>query len=382
MRKTVAAVMALLAALLLSEIDASSCTTVIVGAKMSATGRPLIWKQRDTSNPFNVVVHIPASDTSLAYTGIFSAKDTLRRRVYAGANSAGFAIVNNATYNLASEKYDPQNGEFMRMALEKCKTLLDFEYLAQTIPHPRNIAGNFAVADATGAAAYYEIADIYSSRFDVRPDGYAIRTNFSLSGKPDGGSGLARFQTAEFLMAQHKGKFTPCSLIEELGRSYHNAILGYDASKTHSKGMAYDEDFIPRPTTTCSVCIDGGEVIWVASGYTPACFAVPVWVEAENEMPSCIKPSKFLDGSSPANCYADSLKRKMHPLTRDAAKKYIDFKVEIPVHKNVTTYEEKVVKMTRGVMGKMHKKGFDKAKVAELDSRIDAAFAEFKAIKY
>ena len=69
---------------LLASYDVVACTTAIVSAGASETGRPLLWKQRDTGNPFNTAVFICATDSSLAYTGIFNVSDVERRSVYAG----------------------------------------------------------------------------------------------------------------------------------------------------------------------------------------------------------------------------------------------------------------------------------------------------------
>ena len=43
---------------LLCASDALACTTAAVSSGASASGRPMLWKQRDTSDPYNRLVHV------------------------------------------------------------------------------------------------------------------------------------------------------------------------------------------------------------------------------------------------------------------------------------------------------------------------------------
>ena len=99
----------LTAIFVLASTEAGACTTAVIGAGASESGRPMLWKQRDTDNPFNVLVHIPAAEGCYAYTAVFNADDTGRNAVYAGSNEKGFAIMNNMSYNLAKGDYDGSN---------------------------------------------------------------------------------------------------------------------------------------------------------------------------------------------------------------------------------------------------------------------------------
>lgn len=319
--------------------DSLACTTAIVSAGASATGRPLLWKQRDTGNPYNTVVFISSTDSTYAYTGLFGTGDLRHRSVYAGENEKGLAVVNNNSYNLAAGEYSTANGSFMRRALERCTTVDEFEAMLKA-ENPRRVEANFGVIDAFGGAAYFEAADSSVTRFDVPEGGYLVRSNFSVSGTADGvgfttagtaryaRTGYARYATAQAVMSSHKGKFTPAFMIDSLGRSFYNALLGYDASKEFGSSMAYDEDFIPRPTTTASVCFDGSACMWAAVGYTPAAYAMPLPVCSE--LPSCL---------AAANDLAVRLERRMHPLRRDAGVKYIDFGIANRIMEIVRRYE-------------------------------------------
>lgn len=350
---------ALLLLLQAAFVSSFACTTAIIGPQASASGKPMIWKQRDTDNPSNVMVHVPATAKTMAYTALFNSDDVERLYVYGGQNEAGFAILNNMSYNLASRKYVPTNGTVMRLALEKCTTVDEFETMLREMPG-RLCTSNFAVLDSTGACAYIEAADTSVARFDAPADGWLVRSNYSISGSEDGPSGYARYESAYRLMKRHRGPFSPADLIDGLGRSYFNAVLGYDASRWFRRRFAFDEDFIPRPTTTSSICIDGDRV-WAAVGYTPGTLMVPFTVKDGFGMPSCIQPSGEYDGGCAADALGAAVKSRMHPLPRDAARKYVDFREFRRVRKIVRRYEKQLAGMA----------GADPAE-------IDALFEQFR----
>ena len=109
----------LTAVFVLASTEAGACTTAVIGAGASESGRPMLWKQRDTGNPFNVLVHIPAADGRYAYTAVFNADDLARNAVYAGSNEKGFAIINNMSYNLAKGNYDALNQTYYWTSSER-----------------------------------------------------------------------------------------------------------------------------------------------------------------------------------------------------------------------------------------------------------------------
>jgi len=369
---------------LLPSVDAAACTTAIVSADASASGRPLLWKQRDTDNPYNVMVHV--SGGRYAYTAVFSASDKARKRVYGGANEAGFAIMNNASYNLAEKDYEEwSNSSVMTEALRSCRTLDDFARLLEAWPKPRAIEANFGVVDALGGAAYFEVGDTKVTRYDVEPGGWLVRSNFSFSGRPGEGSGMARYETAEYLMSRHKGKFTPDFLIDGLGRTYYNHALGVDMRSRAPKGKAVDLDFIPRYSTVSSICIEGvgmgdaaaSSVIWTAIGYTPCCYAVPVWIAAGDEIPSFLSPDTE-GNSAPANLLAWELMCHVHPGDRDAAGKYIDFKKLNPILKLVRKAESTEFRLGRQLDGRMRREGFDLSSVRRFNEEAETRFNSFR----
>jgi len=372
-----------LLSVLFPAFEADACTTAIVSAEASASGRPLLWKQRDTDNPNNVLMHITGG--KYAYTAVFSASDVSRKRAFGGVNEVGFAIINNASYNLAENEYEIwDNSKVMNQALATCRTLADFEQLLAAWPAPRALEANFGVIDAFGGAAYFEVGDTRVTRFDVEPGGWLVRTNFSVSGREGEGSGMVRYETAEYLMSRHRGLFTPDFLIDGLGRSFYNYELGADMSRKAARGRAVDLDFIPRFSSVSSICIEGvgsGEdagssVIWTAIGYTPCCYAVPVWVAAGSEMPAFVAPvveEKF----AAANLLAEKLMYRVHPVDRDGRSKYIDFASLHPIMKAVRRHEKKEFELGR-VLDNQLRRRFDAEAVKQYNREAEKRFETFK----
>lgn len=369
---------------LVPAVEADACTTAIVSAEASATGRPLIWKQRDTDNPYNVVQYVTGG--KYAYTAVYNASDKNRRSAYAGANEVGLVVMNNLSYNLAEGNYTSVvNGRVISQALATCRTLEEFERLLEEWPKPRNVEANFGVADAFGGAAYFEVGDTKVIRYDVEPGGWLVRTNFSLGGRDGEGSGMARYETAQYLMSQHTGKFTPEFLIDGLGRSFYNYELGADMLAAAPAGVAVDLDFIPRYTSVSSVCIEGvgpgddpaSSVLWTVIGYTPACYAVPVWVAAGSEIPSFLLPAQ--EGNpAPANLLAWDLLRYVHPADRDASEKYIDFRRLTPILAAVRDAEAVELAAGQTLDTRFRTKGFDAQAVAAYNRDAESRFAAFK----
>lgn len=264
---------AILIALLLAA-EAFACTTAIVTAGASKSGRPLLWKQRDASDPYNVIANV--SGGRYAFTGLFPTSDTLHTKCYAGINEAGFAIINNISYNLRPDSlgFDTHAGLLMSRALAECATVEEFLQLLDAEPVPKSLSTNFGVADSRGGAAYFEAGDSTFVRYDV-PDGDILfRTNFSLSGDPSRGRGKARYETMEML-TEPPGLFDP-SFFLNTGRSFIKD--GHDW--LHGTKTLLETDFIPRTTSVSSIVIEcpvrEGErgLMWCATGYTPCCYAI------------------------------------------------------------------------------------------------------------
>ena len=144
-----------------------ACTTAIISGKYTADGRPLLYKHRDTGSLQNKLMYF--TDGKYSYTGIVNSSDKAGKEVWGGYNSTGFAIMNSASYNLNPDEdgKDELEGVVMKLALQRCSTLADFERLLDSLPKPMYVSANFGVIDAQGGAAYYETGDYTYKKFDA-----------------------------------------------------------------------------------------------------------------------------------------------------------------------------------------------------------------------
>ena len=315
---------------------ACACTSAIVSGRCTPDGRPLLWKNRDTGTLQNFVDKVCRADSSsLAYVALFNAGDTLREQAWIGVNEASFAIMNTASYNLAPDtaRVRDREGYVMAEALGCCRTLADFEHLLDTLPRPLGVQANFGVVDAAGQGAFYETCDTGYVRFLLAdsPTGVLIRTNFSVSGKPDGGYGYIRYENAEHLIepAAKESRLTPRFFTDTVSCSFYHSLYDADVLGTDACGnWITDQDFIPRHSTSASVVIvghrdaadTGGPVMWCALGYPPCAVAQPCTVDS-------VAPGLLPDpvtGLADACVTSMKLKEKIFPVSRGSGQHYIN----------------------------------------------------------
>lgn len=287
---------------ILSFMGIYACTSAIVSGRVTADGRPILWKHRDTGAEMNFVARVDSCDGNYGFVALFNDGDSLLAEAWMGMNDAGFAIMNTASYNLMPDtaSLKDREGVVMRMALQKCKTLEDFESLLSSLPKPMGVQANFGVLDADGRGAYYETDDYSFKRYlvDDTEEGYIIRTNYSHSGNPETGYGYIREATALHLTADAaaEGNFTPELFTEWLSRSYYHSLIGRDMM-ADGDTWAVDQDFIPRYISTASVAIEGmlpGEsassmVMWTVIGYPPLSHVFAVMLD---DIPRQLLPSE------------------------------------------------------------------------------------------
>jgi hypothetical protein len=168
------------------------CTIAVISGSATADGRPLLWKNRDVSNDVQKFCYFEpryphAETTFYAFIGNVYSADT--NRVYMGVNEVGFAIINANCYNLndtLSRGID--DGELLRLALERCRNVEEFEqFLEYSHQKGRKDCWNIGVIDAYGGAMMYECANYSYEKYnannpDDAPDGIIVRTTFALSG--------------------------------------------------------------------------------------------------------------------------------------------------------------------------------------------------------
>ena len=309
------------------------CTSAVVSGRATPDGRPLLWKHRDASDLNNRIVRFEAADGQLAFVGVVNGTDTLAREVWTGYNSAGFAVMNTASYNLKNDTSSLADceGVVMKRALAVCRTVDDFARLLAEWPRPIGVEANFGVIDAGGGAAYFEVNNYEVTCYDVAdsPEGYLLRTNYSMSGRRDEGAGYIRYDNAVRLFSQAaaEGCITPEWITGTCSRSFYHTLLGRDFSGDE---WVVDQDFIPRRSTSASLVIEGvknGEspaftTMWTILGYPPCSVVLPVWLGCESGVPALLQAGA---GSmrSPLCEWANALKREAFPIERGSGSHYL-----------------------------------------------------------
>ena len=246
------------------------CTTAVVSGKATDDGRPLLLKNRDAASLQNRLVYF--FDGKYRFIGLVNSEDKENKEVWCGFNEAGFGIMNSASYNLKindTTKLADQEGKLMKIALEQCATIEDFEKLLQALPKPLGVEANFGVIDAKGGAAYFETNNFDYIKYDVNdpevaPNGYLIRTNFSISGEENKGYGYIRYATAKGLFENQMkdGKISFEFLVNDIPRclihSFTNTNLTINLPENlDDTCYVYFKDFIPRYSTSTAVVIQG-----------------------------------------------------------------------------------------------------------------------------
>lgn len=326
------------AASLLLPGGASACTTAVVSGKATADGRPLLWKNRDADDLHNQAVY--RDDGKYAYVGLVNGADQLGLQIWSGVNAAGFAIMNSASYNLTEPGQDTNTvaeGLLMKLALQTCATVDDFERLLATSDAAgRDVSANFGVIDARGGAAFFETGRHAHKRFDaadprVAPDGMVVRSNYSDGGDDKEGSGFLRRARAEELLGRlaAEKKLSAETLLADVARDLGNAALNVDPRRPGGAPGAWVQtiDTINRDITSNASVFVGprpGEdprqaTAWVILGQPLTGAAVPLWPAAGAVPPQLAAGA----ARAPLGETFDKIKELYYPRRRGELKRYI-----------------------------------------------------------
>lgn len=320
--------------ILLAVDEAIACTSAIVSGQKTVSGRPLLWKHRDTGEENNKVERFAATPEDFEYVALFNASDSLCCEAWMGFNSQGFAIMNTASYNLNNDtiKEMDKEGLIMTKALKKCRTVNDFAALLTSLPKPLGVEANFGIIDASGDGAYFECGNYTFQRFDLKdaPDGVLIRTNYSYCGRPDDGYGYIREDNERCMMHDHilSDDFTPQFFTEVMSRTFFNSHLQKDY--THSgDSIIVDMDFIPRRSSTATTVIEGVTpeedpsltMMWIGIGYPP-CSSIRAVFLGEGGVPDELR-GITPQGHSPLCDSVVKMKHEVFPTVRGNGKYYI-----------------------------------------------------------
>lgn len=337
MKQTIKRLFAL-TVMLLMVWPAYACTTAVISGKFTKTGRPMIWKVRDTEAYRNTMMRF-TNQAKWDYVGLVNSDDKNGEQIWGGFNDVGFSIMNSASFNVnADYKGDVKDREgiVMHQALKTCKTLKDFENMLDSLPRPMGVAAHFGVIDAEGGAAFYEVNNETWTKFDANdpvaaPRGYVLRTNFSETGTKGEGLGFVRCQTAGILFSDIKpGSLDVKEIMQNFSRSMFNSVtkddyrLMYQDKPISDKKVIVD-DLISRYGTSSTILIEGvnkaaGERAnqttgWIQLGLPYVSLTIPVWCGVD--LPSVL--ARTADGkNAPLSEWAMSLKEYVFPLWKQS----------------------------------------------------------------
>lgn len=348
------------------------CTSAIIGADANPYGRPLLWKNRDTSTIDNKVEYVKGENGNHSYVALFNANDKYLKEAWMGMNDAGFAVMNTASYNIKDDKVPEKDmdkeGFVMTIALKTCKTVDDFAHLLETLPRPMGVEANFGVIDAYGDGAFFETNNHSYVRFNLSDaeNHVLVRTNYSHSGRPNEGYGFIREDNACHLLEPFapNGEITPELLTETLSRSFWHDLKKQDFASGDVKWVI-DQDFIPRYKSTATVVIEGcvpiskeisptpafiedQYIMWTGLGYPPCSEIIPVWCDPNGVAPEL--RGLLPNGHSEMGDKVKARRDEVFPIHKGNGDKYIDMTklfnkegtgyVQTLVPKNLDTYRK------------------------------------------
>jgi hypothetical protein len=320
-----------------------ACTSIIISGKATPDGRPVMWKNRDTDTYQNAIMYF--NDGKYSSIGLIDSDDPKGKAVWIGYNSAGFAIMNTASYNLIMEdtiKVKDREGIVMREALMECATVDEFESFLKNYKKPLGVEANFGVIDAQGGAAYFEVSNFTFQKLDVNdpaiaPMGYMIHTNFSFTGDPNSGSGQIRYKTAEdlFYSAAQQNNLTVRFILQDVSRSLWHSLTKTDLKHSGSENPSEQKfmnftDFIPRYFSSSAVAIQGvksGEnvdytTMWTVLGFPLTSVVTPLWLCMGKDQPSVVTLDK--NGVAPLCDKAIQMKQQLFPIKKSYGENYIN----------------------------------------------------------
>ncbi len=353
-------------------ISAEACTTFVISGKYTPDGRPMLFKNRDTGTLDNALVYF--TDGKYDYIGVVNAKAGYQSEVWGGYNSEGFAIMNSAAYNNNigdTTKLNDREGELMKLALQSCKTVDDFEKMLKKMSKPLGVDANYGVIDAFGGAAYFETGNFGYKKVDandptVAPNGILIRTNHSFNENYNEGFGYIRYATAENVLFQAAAtnNLQPEYLLNNLSRNLTHSLTGVNlqeqlpADKTKAVFKDFN-DFIPRNSTASVMLVKGvkaGEnpkatVMWTVMGFPLTTVAVPVLMNAEKKLPNIL--SMKSDFHAPLCDAGMKLREQCFPIKRGSGKNYIN--VAVLINQNNDGILQKIIPIEKQVFKAFHK---------------------------
>jgi hypothetical protein len=315
------------------------CTLAVVAGKATPDGRPLLWKNRDTTSFKNKM--IAYAGERFKCVALIDAEDPEGKEIWAGLNDEGLALMNSQADDLGGPGKDgADNGRFMRMALGRCATAAEFEALLKSTAGTYDLTANFGVIDAEGAACFFETAPASYRKFDARdpavaPFGYIVRTNYAFtSPDPLEGGGFIRFERASHLFQAARGenRLTVKFILQEAARDLvHEKLHSFPMAAVLPADPAaplyiHTNDTINRNSSVAAAVFRGAPsrdkaylaTMWVALGQPVTAVATPFWAGVGSVPGVAAGP-----GTAPLNDISRALVAFLYPDVRGRMPQYL-----------------------------------------------------------
>ena len=316
------------------------CTLAVISGKATPDGRPLLWKNRDTSSFKNKMLAF--SGDRFKGVALIDAEDTEGKEIWAGLNAAGLALMNSQADDLGAPGKDgADNGRFMRMALGRCASIAEFEALLQSTSGTYDLTANFGVIDAEGGACFFETGPASYRKFDARdpavaPFGYIVRTNYAFtSPDPLQGGGFIRFERASHLFQTARGenRLTVKFILQDAARDLvHEKLHSFPMAAALPADAAaplyiHTNDTINRNSSVAVAVFHGAPsrdkaylaTMWVVLGQPVTAVAVPFWPDAGSVPAACGGPA-----TAPLNDFSRTLVAYLYPDIRGRMPQYLN----------------------------------------------------------
>jgi len=380
---------------LVGQIAVTPCTVAVVSGKVTPDGRPLLWKNRDTSARPNKMAFLQGNKYS--FIGIIHPLDKELKNVWAGINSEGFAIMNSASADLAESAGMvglSENGIFMKLALGECADVADFERLLDETNGKRQVGANFGVIDAKGNACFFETRNSSYVKFDandprVAPQGYIVRTNYAFTSPiKNGGGGYIRFERISqlFQTASAEERLNIPFILQEAARDLVNEKLhSYPLSdpKAFDPATPYyinTSDTINRNSTVSVTLFHGApshekaylSTMWVLLGQAVCTAAIPLWAHAED-----VPEVAGGEGTAPLNDLAIALADYLYPDERGHMRQYLNVTRLLTYGGNgilnrILPIENKVLEKTENMLAKWESQKPEKEEMQAFQKEVAA----------
>ncbi len=390
--------------LVLSYLNVFSCTTAVISGKHTKDGRPLLLKHRDTWAINNKIVIFDGGKYSCV--GLVNSVDTSNKSIWIGYNSAGFAIMNSASYNLNNDTIEQTGfeGRLMKEALQNCASIKDFEKFLDKRKKPYRLEANFGVIDAQGGAAYFELGNFKYEKIDANdskaaPYGYLVRTNYSFTGEMGIGGGYVRYVTANNALkdAAAINNLTYKTIVNAISRNLKHSLTGtdliaeYGTLKENTRKMVCFKDFIPRSGSSSSCIIQGvtnGEdpvftTMWTMLGFPLTTVTIPIWLNENSILPEVVKYDDNIK-DAPLCHYALELKKQVYSYRLGShSNYYIDINALINsdntgIMQKLKPVEEKILKEGETLLEKWRKGEIDIVEMKNYYQSVDKHINQLK----